>query len=415
MRTLNPDLSDQLQTALYLPAISEPYAQLAIKDASEVRAMPKGLKPRDLNFFNEQSPLLHIPAALYSAGVVTKRHDPKPCMVSTRDRAKTDVLGDSGGYQVISGKISGDNAAARAGLYHWQSSICDYGVTFDVPTKAIADPRNSYKSFNECLSDTLIFLEQYQRLNEGSDFNLLNVLQGRNQQETDDWFEAVKRYKFRGWAFAGDMKTNWYLVIRRIFKLMEQELFHERNFWIHFLGTGDLQTAVLLTVLRDCIRKFLGNDIFHLSFDTSTAFSQVGKMRTVYSGYSLDKNRFTFVKSTQMPPDAIEHVGSSKPFPHPTSPIGQRLTMGDIYVKGGAYIKCRWDFLADEMLKNHNLYVLMSAIIAANEEMKKPRYETFETIPSNIYHAAQAMREIFDAHHPKDALEKYKPTLDRAS
>ena len=100
--------------AVYLPAMQYHYASAVdnnnlLKD----RDFPADLKLTDLDFLNPKSKLWHYGYALYSEGQFTDaRH--KACAINNRDKTRTTVLGDSGGYQIGKGTLRGTEHLKRA-------------------------------------------------------------------------------------------------------------------------------------------------------------------------------------------------------------------------------------------------------------------------------------------------------------
>lgn len=405
----------QLKYAMYLPAVFPPYAEAAIAATSKYRSMPNGLTPKDLNFLDPASKLFYLPAALYSAG--HERGDlshPKPNMITRRDEAATLVFGDSGGYQIISGNIHPNNDTKRAGIFNWQKDVCDFAMTLDVPTASIESEKSRYNDFRSCLSDTQAHLKTFKRLYDeaGQQPKLLNVMQGRNAKEADEWYAAVKNFDFNGWAIAGPLKADLYEVIRRILILLDDGKFGGSFEWLHFLGIGDLKTAALLTLIRNCIRRYLGTEDFHVSFDTSSPFLVMGKYNGVYTGHTLNRRQFTFT-SVDFPVGDHRYLGSTRPFPYPTSPMGRSLTMGDLIVVKRNIAKSRLDTLSTFMLMNHNIYVVMNAVFEANRVMEMHRAEAREFAPPKLLDAREAIEDIFAASDPEAELQRQKRILQR--
>ena len=108
-------------------------------------------------------------------------------MIMTRNKQTSHVLADSGGFQIASGKLEITDDQQRENIYNWQSNYSDYGMTLDVPVKAVENKNSLYETFDECLNDTIEHVERYEHYREQNKFPLLNVLQGRNQQEADKW------------------------------------------------------------------------------------------------------------------------------------------------------------------------------------------------------------------------------------
>lgn len=413
MFTIQKDMSGQLDYAMFLPAISFGYGEAAIAPASRFRPMPAGLEPKDLNFLDPNSRLFYLPAALYSAGMVNNINSPAPTMISIRDKETSHVLADSGGFQIISGRLSASTTVERQAIYKWQSTNCDHGITLDVPTAAISNPNSHYSEFEECLRDTLAHLKDYENFYRAGNFTLLNVLQGRNEQEADIWYEAVKHFDFDGWAIAGPLKHDWYQNVRRTLTLLDEGKLGGKRFWLHMLGTAQLSTSALLTILRDGIRRKLKDDDFHASLDASNPALVAGKFKTVYSGHCLTSKKMIVTRGQSLPINNPQYLGSKQPFPYATSPMGAAMTMGDLVVKGGIHARNRWDNLSTFMLMNHNTYVQLSATYAANIELAKPRHANLTTIPPAVYAAKCAIEDIFDAMDPWAELQKQKVYLDR--
>lgn len=406
------DLSFQLDYAIYFPALFPPYAETAIGGAADYRPMPGDLEPKDLDFFNPGSKLFYLPAALYSAGLIGDFANPKPSMVTNRQRADTAVLGDSGGFQIISGNLHVSNDHDRYQIFSWQENQCDIAMTLDIPTAAIAKEESNYISFEQCLTGTLVHLKSYERFYQRSDLKLLNVLQGRNGEEADIWYDAVKHYDFDGWAFAGPLKTDLYEVMRRILIMLDEGKLGGKRHWLHFLGVGKLKTAALMTVLRDALRERLNNDDIVISLDTSSPILAAGKFKTAYDDVVLSRSKFGLSKQT-LPINDPTYVGSPEPFWFPTSPIGKLLTMGDLIVKDDIHTNSRWDGLSAQMLANHNVYIQMKGIKAANEALSKTRAENMYQVPGAIYDAKEAIQEILGSSDPWAVLEKRRHILER--
>lgn len=411
---LPQDLSDQLKYAMYLPALFPPYATAAIAKSNKFRPMPNGLEPKDLNFLDPASKLFYLPAALYSAGHERDLTKPQQTMITRRVMKDNLFFGDSGGYQIISGKLNANSDDKRKAIFDWQNKYCDFAMTLDVPTLAIENKNSAYSNFEDCLKDTLKHLATFKRLydNSGRQLKLLNVLQGRDSQEVDIWYEAVKGYDFNGWAIAGPLRKDFYELMRRMLILLRDGKIGGKYEWLHFLGIGDLKTASLLTIIRDGLRHHLNDEDIHCSLDTSSPLLAAGRFKTPYTGHILSKKKFG-IEYGELPIEDYRYLNSKEPFPFPTSPIGKQLTLGDIIVKEDMHSTNRWDSLSGYMLMNHNIYVQINAIFQANKELAKHRADTLETVPTNLYNAKCAIEDIFDAADPWAELENKKIFLDR--
>jgi hypothetical protein len=161
--------------AVYLPAMQFPYASAV--DSNKMlgdREFPAGIKLTDLDFLNPKSKLWHYGYALYSAGQFTDAR-PKACAVTNRDRTKTIVLGDSGGFQIGKGTLKGtehfkkaktadevcelwrDSGDVRQRIVRWLDAHSDYAMTIDMPLWA-REPANAKTPFHKCTVQQLIDL-----------------------------------------------------------------------------------------------------------------------------------------------------------------------------------------------------------------------------------------------------------------
>jgi len=349
----------QRDYATYLPAISRGYADAVIKPLR--RNAP--VSSVDLNFFDPETSLFYLPFALYSAGQADLTSK-TPCNVSERDKTNTFVLGDSGGYQIIKGtlKVNGKivkrpGDPERRVILDWLELHCDWAMTLDVPTDALKFASSGYTRFSDCLTDATSHLIYFHKHRKGN-IKFLSCLHGRNKAECDLWYNGVRDLPFEGWAFAGAYKKNWYLVLHMLLRMRDEGSLEDKE-RLHFLGQSGLGSACILTSIQRALRKHINPNII-VSYDAASPFTQAIDCQ-VYNGYSLTPQRYSV--SMERMPDAKAYIGSDIPFPW-RSPIGERLTLGDLCVKKtGARA---WDQVTDHMMMNHNLFMQMDAIIAAN-------------------------------------------------
>ena len=175
----------------------------------------------DLNFLDPASKLFHYPYALYSAGQAARTDGAarQRNIVSERDRDRTTVIGDSGGFQIQEGtiKFTGDATCER--MLRWMEGHSDYSMSLDFPTGGIS-PGNVEQhtirlnangqitemsaanglspDYNTCLTQSLLNLDYFVQNRRPEKTNLLNVIQGRTERESKVWYDAVKSYPLEG-------------------------------------------------------------------------------------------------------------------------------------------------------------------------------------------------------------------------
>lgn len=356
------DLTPNREQAIYVASVTPAPAMFAQAN-DPGRDMPDGLEMSDLNFLNPDSKLFNVTHVMSSAGQVLLGQN-KPCVVSERNRTKTVMIADSGGFQIISGVLKWEDDQTREHVLRWQEDHADWAMTLDIPTRSANHPKSEFKTFNACLETTLENLDYIQRnRNHDKPVKFLNVLQGETSQQANKWFEAVKHYPFEGWAFAGLHRFSFANLCRRIIQMADENLFDGRG-WIHVLGTNRPSMAIALTALQRAINKHIpaARDL-RISYDTSSPFRMAMEWRNAYSQAVFDINR-AVLQSARMP-DSKDFVGSSKRFPW-RSPIGDRITMGDLCVKTENFATTRWDDLSFLMLVNHNYSSLLLALEQAH-------------------------------------------------
>lgn len=352
----DPTPKDQ---AIYIPSVTPGYAMAAYAK-KWARPLPSGVGDGDLNFLDPQNKLFRISHVMSSAGQALDQ--PHPCIVTERDRKHTLMIGDSGGYQIAMGRLKIEGDKDREKILRWLEQHADVAMTLDVPTYPVMNNRDyGFKTSKDCLSATLEHLEFFQKNRREGATRFLNVLQGNNTKESNVWYDAVKKYKFEGWAFAGVTRNNFYNLCRRIIIMADEGQLQDKS-WIHVLGTNELGTAIGLTALQRAINKHI-NPNLRISFDTSSPFRNI-RWRNVYTFPRFDRKKMTM--PTETCPDGEAYVNSKLRWPWP-SPIGDRMVMGDVCVpKADKFPSTYRDQQSNFYLANHNLAVLCSAMANAN-------------------------------------------------
>jgi hypothetical protein len=381
--------------AIYLPAISATYADFA-RNGTFKRKIEE-LAPADLDFLRPCNPYFFYPFGLYSAGQVirTEGMTPKACMVAQRDRAKTIILGDSGGYQVLRGTIEFEKDITARRMLKWMEGIADWSMVLDFPTggissgivrphvgrliaegydvRAMAQANGQSLDFNACLLQTKINNDQFVAERRLGATGLLNVLQGRNEVESKTWYEAVKHYPFEGIAFAGAHQSNFSLLLRRLVDLHMDGLLAKCG-WVHVLGVSTLEIGCLLTKVQRCVREYWGYENFQISFDSASPFINAAKNGMIV-GHMFDEYGWTFraANVSTVPvadlPKTVNAFCQAKMVRKARSisregfaalrPLGNVLTMADICPGSAGTSDLDGD--SSPLLMHHNLQVFVEA------------------------------------------------------
>lgn len=392
-----------LDQAVYIPSVSPGYAMAAYEQKWK-RPLPAGVGPGDLNFLDPANPLFRISHVMSSAGQALSQK--RPCIITERDRAKTMLVCDSGGYQIASGRLRINGDADRMSILRWLERHADWAMTLDVPTGPLARSGYAYANFRGCLDTTLDHLKFFERNRTQGATKFLNVLQGNTTQQSDIWYDAVKRFEFEGWAFAGKLRHNFYNLCRRIIKMADEGKIQNRN-WIHVLGTNELETAVGLTALQRAINLHI-NKRLRISYDTSSPFRML-RWRSVYQTIGFDRKSMT-LPATKIP-DARILVGSPVKFPWP-SPLGDRMTLGDINCRAGANLASYRDVQGDHYVAHHNLAALCYAVATANRIFDSEAISGKHTIAADVGAVVKSIGAVIKAGTLTE-LERHRSVFNR--
>jgi hypothetical protein len=439
--------------AVYLPALQLEFAKFA-HDGQFKRTLP--FTPQDLNFLNPQSPLLYYPYALFSAGHAAKSLTAAPpqTIVSARTRGQSIVLGDSGGFQILTGAIKTIDAERVHHMMRWMEDNCDYSMVLDFPTAGIGRgqiakhaPRLSAEGeepqiralaasnglsfdFNLALHQTDLNNQQFVARHEPGATNFLNVLQGRNEVESKAWYEHVKTAPFSGWAFAGAHLKDFNLILQRLIDLRDDGLLGQAK-WIHMLGKGEPDLACLFTVLQRTIRDQINPDL-QISFD-SASHSRLAGIFSIYTGATFDRlgwgmtaipfHDHSLVGSTEKLgdfiasgnsklPGAMNHVSTQKrahrKFDPLYSAVSDILTVGDICIDGTK--RTPWDSASLHMAAHHNVEIAVRTFRKAHELFFDDQH--VNTVPTKARVVAAIIGEVFRSDKPDQLIAECSAILN---
>ena len=303
----------------------------------------------------------------------------------------------------------------------WLDGIADYGMILDIPTWVIHDKNASDKCGIRTLKEAVdatkfnndYFMEHRKGVANGG-MKVLNVLQGANHKDADEWYELMKDYcdpvkypdtHFNGWSMGGQNMCDVHLILRRLIALKYDGLLKEGvHDWMHFLGTSKLEWAVLLTVIQRNVRKYI-NPSFTISFDCASPFLATANGQVYFENVFENNKKWSY----RMAPSADDKKYSTDTRKWSDgvvadgiydnwieSPISNMLTMKDICIynggvvkagvtltednfrdpemydvlpsvnKNGKWGKTSWDSFSYALLMGHNVYLHLTAVQEAN-------------------------------------------------
>ena len=404
----------QKDYAIFLPALSTFYALFVGRqrrgliegtpyiDASRIPAnMPHGVE--SLNWLAPEGNFQYN-WSLHSAGHASldvSKDMFREDMYRDRNRNTSWLLGDSGGFQIGKGKWEGDwkdpacpNAMKkRKGVLEWMDAYMDYGMILDIPAWVARSPEGAKASkistYQEAVDGTRINNDYFVR-NRNGNCKFLNVLQGENFAQADDWYSQMKDYcdpkqypdaHFNGWAMGGQNMCDIHLALKRVVTLRFDGLLEKGvHDYMHFLGTSKLEWAMVLTAIQRGVRKH-HNENFTITFDCASPFLCTANGQ-LYTGHRLEhKGKWSYMMNDAA--DDKSFAKDTSPFNDlmrtmypdfmPT-PMTNGLKVNDICYYGpgdlnrmGQSNKTSWDSFSYALLMNHNVYTHINSVQEANK------------------------------------------------
>jgi hypothetical protein len=444
-----------------------------------------------LNYLEPDKGLFYYDHCLYSAGHanldLTKQDDSED-MFRNRDRSTSWVLGDSGGFQIGKGVWEGEwndptgpvvaqrmaeavakgielvpqlhptghpktdkngnpkytkvdhvkiyqaslDAAQkkREQVLAWMDALMDYGMVLDIPAWVARSPAGikatGISTYQEAVEATKYNNEYFIKHRTGA-CKFLNVLQGENHKDADDWYQQMKHFcdpnvygdkAFNGWAMGGQNMCDIHLVLKRLVALRFDGLLEKgHQDWMHFLGTSKLEWAVLLTDIQRAVRKY-HNENFTISFDCASPFLATANGQIYINTETEDRTKWVYrmqasaddkkySTDTRLFKDAVVQDGIFDKFE--TSPIIDQVPIKDICIykpgdlnKVGKEGNTSWDSFSYAIMMGHNVWMHLNAVQEAN------RQYDLGNMPSML------VDERFDRVYYKDIVEAIFATDDRA-
>ena len=446
--------------AVFLPAVSSFYIsglgkQRKGEEYFDKSRIPAGFNGdvEKLNFLNSQQGLYYYKWGLYSAGhanLDTTVNDPSESIIRERENG-TFMLGDSGGFQILKCQWPADwkdpncprAMKKRKEVLNWMDTYMDYGMCLDIPSQSlttfhIKDPKtgksaHGISTIEEAIAATHINNEYFIQ-NRSGKCKFLNVLQGRNHTQSDDWYAEMKKYcdpniypdnHFNGWAFGGQNKIDVDLMLRRLVDIIyDGLLIPGKHDLIHCLGVSIMEYAVLFTDIQKAIRKY-HNPKLQITFDCASPFFSAAKGLAYFNtsiehnkkwSYSMEKTaeKKSYSNDTRKFRDAVLAEGIHDLFTD--SPVTDRMLLKDLCYRGHGFInqqgketKTSWDTLSYTLIQSHNVWMHINAVQEANRRYEQgiiPKMLMNEQFIRILY--KDVIEEIFSKKTKAESLEVIK-------
>lgn len=452
--------------AIYTPAISDGYISSVERLVREQKAALDDNKPEDdpfyellkdsdyefgaedLKFNNPNSKLFFYPWLLFSGGqgARTEPTSKKRDWITDPNRDPRIVLiGDSGGYQIQEQTIPYIANETPERMLRWLEDVADQSMILDFPTggittgamvphvkklesegvpvKALAKSAGFSTGFMACLIRTKQNNRYFTKHRATGKTKLLNVIQGRNEEESAYWFNTIKHFPFEGWSFAGKHSVQLSLTLRRLIQMRDAGLLRNGQ-WIHFLGVSTLKVGAALTYIQRALREYTDAKDVQITFDSKSPVDSMVQGYNAIAGYDLNLNKWsvrnepTNIKANigsdvKLHFLAQEWAGKSPNRILAQSTLSHILTLNDLVGEMGlAKGKRIPNSLQQVLLVNHNTQALIEAFRSAYRFLDlKYAYDR----PESIRFLELSINTIFTVEKPFQAIDELETQLDALS
>lgn len=319
----------------------------------------------------------------------------------------------------------------REQVLNWMDTLMDYGMVLDIPAWVGRSPvgaKNSGVGSYEQAVEATKYNNEYFIKNRNGNCKFLNVLQGENHAQADDWYDKMKHFcdpkvygdkAFNGWAMGGQNMCDVHLVLKRLVALRFDGLLEQgHQDWMHFLGTSKLEWALLLTDIQRAIRKY-HNPNFTISFDCASPFLATANGQMYIQTECEDRKKWLYrmlptlddkkyATDTRLFLDTLIQDGVFKYVEK--SPMLDGVKTNDIcvYAPGnlnrmGKENKTSWDSFTYAILMGHNVWMHLNSVQEANRQYDAGKCPTM------------LVQEKFDRLYFRDVVDAIFSATDRAT
>lgn len=419
--------------AVYLPSLQQQFAQFATRTNADVKrskGIPKTFKTQSLNFLKPDNKLWHCAYTLYSCGQFDKPQIRNRDIVAERDRTTSLVVGDSGGFQLGTGAIRSKDELNHLERYKndpaqqfakwqqcgfrertlkWLERYTDYAMTLDMvlwAAESLDQPsarqsqlrKLSVQQLIDLSVDNLRYFAEH-RGRETRTTKFLSVLQDIGDGTGEAWYQAVKSFKFEGWALGSETGglLNSMCWLRRL--LNDGNLdFAE---WIHTLGKSPPLNSIIYTAAQRALRRILGRDNFTISLDSSSPHRIAGVQRSLVVPCHFTNDEKTWKISAWQVPQDIRLARGEKVLDFPfASPFAKHMQINDLLAHDRDDSDYFTDSWAENILVSHNIYTYHRASIDACDLVFHEQKQDWSRVPGPYAEIVELVDQYFSSETP---------------
>jgi hypothetical protein len=378
-----------MKDAIYIPAYSDGLMSMFYSmDDKEIatKYQPDFREKKSLRIYNKKyKAYFHNPYLLISAGT---QYNKKNFREKLDIGEECKIFVDSGGYQLAMGTVNAEKFTDEVAL-KWSEANGNIFPILDRPAFS------KLYDYDFSLKTSVNSAKYYQENRSKSDAYVLNVLQGENKDDMENWYKEISPYKFEGWGFGGS-KGNLALIGMAILTLLNNgEFDREECKYLHIFGVSSNEVMVYLQFIQRMLNR---QDIdIQLTYD-STYWNRT----CVFGGYFI---REQYIIGTGMEsmnwPNTIDYAKLGKDFKLPCwCPICEDLD--DSYSFFNTYKKNKkgedkLSFVKFNMMVGfHNLFLQMIYNKMTNRLLRADMAEVYkEAFSPKIYKNLMLLETVF--------------------
>tara|TARA_Y100000034_G_scaffold130002_1_gene187494 strand:- start:520 stop:1749 length:1230 start_codon:yes stop_codon:yes gene_type:complete len=378
-----------MRNAIYIPAYSDGLMSMfySMNDKEiATKYQPDFKKQKSLRIYNKKyDAYFHNPYLLISAGTQYNKKNFRE-KLDIGDECK--IFVDSGGYQLAMGTVNANKYTDEVAL-KWSEANGNIFPILDRPAFS------KLYDYDFSLKSSVNSAKYYQENRSKSDAYVLNVLQGENKEDMENWYKKISPYKFEGWGFGGS-KGNLALIGMAILTLLNNgEFDREKCKYLHIFGVSSNEVMVYLQFIQRMLNR---QDIdIQLTYD-STYWNRT----CVFGGYFI---REQYIIGTGMEsmnwPNTIDYAKLGKDFKLPCwCPICEDLDDGYSFFntfKKNKKGEEKISFVKFNMMVGfHNLFLQMIYNKMTNRILKADMPEVYkEAFSPKIYKNLILLETVF--------------------
>jgi queuine/archaeosine tRNA-ribosyltransferase len=332
---------------------------------------------------------------LISAGHFLKRPDLYGEHGFTKDNL---IMGDSGGFQIASGALKW-NTSLPEKVFTWLENNSDIAMNLDIP------PKMKYEGmYEECLKISKDNFKYFAD-NQTGKTDFLNVVQGTNEVEYENWYNEIKDFEFQGWAIGGGGRSVYAFMSGVLSLLNGKEHLKDRNKYLHILGISKISDFLMLNQLQKSLNEVDSKMV--VTTDSSSPDRAV-----VFGGYYLDYN---FKKASFQSINVPKHDDTFKNQPLNYLPVSTDFDRE--YLKDALTWEdtIEWQSTCTTAIRLHNLMVFKEAIDKAEYYVYTHDYMLQQIVSTDMFKLLKSLEEMIKSDNPKVIFEKHKQLYRKMS